>query len=86
MSDAAPAPVSGSSFYAAMRILPPPERAAMFAVYEFCRRVDDIADDPGPSRADRQTALDGWRSDLETIYAGRKRGNCKQAAAIAKPE
>ncbi len=81
MSDAAPAPVSGSSFYAAMRILPPPERAAMFAVYEFCRRVDDIADDPGPSRADRQTALDGWRSDLETIYAGRKRGK----AAFLEP-
>ena len=35
---------SGSSFYAAMRLLPPPERAAMFAIYAFCRVVDDVAD------------------------------------------
>ena len=37
--------VSGSSFYAAMRLLPKPERAGMFAIYAFCRQVDDIADD-----------------------------------------
>jgi phytoene synthase len=37
--------VSGSSFYAGMRILPKTEREAMFAIYGFCRMVDDIADD-----------------------------------------
>jgi phytoene/squalene synthetase len=35
---------SGSSFYTAMRLLPPLERTAIFAVYAFCREVDDIAD------------------------------------------
>jgi phytoene synthase len=62
--------VAGSSFYAALRILPPRQRAAMFAIYDFCRRVDDIADDPGPSRAERRSALDAWRADLDALYAG----------------
>ena len=39
---------SGSSFYAAMRILPRDQRAAMFQIYSFCRQVDDIADSNGP--------------------------------------
>ena len=39
---------SGSSFYAAMRILPRAQRDAMFQIYSFCRQVDDIADSDGP--------------------------------------
>ncbi|MFI4934119.1 MAG: presqualene diphosphate synthase HpnD [Caulobacterales bacterium] len=61
---------SGSSFYAAMRLLPPAERAAMFAIYAFCRQVDDIADEPGPSVAERRVQLDAWRADLAALYAG----------------
>ena len=38
------ATASGSSFYAAMRILPRAQREAMFQIYSFCRQVDDIAD------------------------------------------
>src|SRR5262249_48197347 len=33
-----------TSFYWAMRLLPAEKRQAMFAVYAFCRVVDDIAD------------------------------------------
>ena len=61
---------SGSSFYAAMRLLPPAERAAMFAIYAFCRVVDDIADEPGPTVEERRTELDLWRADLSALYAG----------------
>ena len=61
---------SGSSFYAAMRLLPPAERAAMFAIYGFCRVVDDIADEPGPSEAQRRKELAEWRQDLAALYAG----------------
>jgi squalene synthase HpnD len=61
---------SGSSFYAAMRLLPPAERAAMFTIYAFCRKVDDIADDPGPSPDERRTALNAWREDLDVLCAG----------------
>ena len=65
------AKVAGSSFYAAMRILPKAERAAMFAIYGFCRAVDDIADDAGrPPAPSRAAALDAWRADLEALYAG----------------
>ncbi len=60
---------SGSSFYAAMRLLPPAERAAMFAVYAFCRMVDDIADEPGPTVEERRVELDLWRADLAALYA-----------------
>ena len=35
---------SGSSFYWGMNILKSSRRRAMFAVYAFCRTVDDIAD------------------------------------------
>jgi phytoene synthase len=61
---------SGSSFYAAMRLLPPAERAAMFAIYGFCRVVDDVADEPGPSPDERRAELDAWRADLAALYAG----------------
>jgi len=61
---------SGSSFYAAMRLLPPPERAAMFAIYGFCRVVDDVADEPGPSAHERRVELDRWRVDVGGLFAG----------------
>lgn len=63
-------PASGSSFYAGMRLLPPAEREAMYAVYAFCRQVDDIADDQQGARQDRGAALDRWRADLDALYAG----------------
>ncbi|HVM98682.1 MAG TPA: presqualene diphosphate synthase HpnD [Caulobacteraceae bacterium] len=61
---------SGSSFYAAMRLLPPAERAAMFAIYAFCRVVDDVADEPGPTPDEQRKMLDDWRADLAALYAG----------------
>jgi len=70
------AKVSGSSFYAAMRILPPHERAAMFAIYDFCRKVDDIADDPGPTQQERREGLERWRADVAALYAGAAPASC----------
>ena len=60
---------SGSSFYAAMRILPQAQREAMFQIYSFCRQVDDIADSDGP-RAERLAALQQWRDDIDALYRG----------------
>jgi presqualene diphosphate synthase len=60
---------SGSSFYAAMRILPRDQREAMFQIYSFCRQVDDIADSDGP-RPERLAALQQWREDIEALYRG----------------
>lgn len=75
------AQVSGSSFYAGMRVLPKAERDAMYAVYGFCRIVDDIADDEEGARADRAAALDLWRADIESLYAG---GDPGRAALVAE--
>ena len=60
---------SGSSFYAAMRMLPREQREAMFQIYSFCRQVDDIADSPGP-REQRLAALQQWRDDIDALYQG----------------
>jgi phytoene synthase len=68
------AQVSGSSFYAAMRVMPKAERSAMFAIYSFCRMVDDIADDGTRPRPARATELDRWRADLGALYTGRPAG------------
>ncbi|KIZ44995.1 MULTISPECIES: presqualene diphosphate synthase HpnD [Rhodopseudomonas] len=59
----------GSSFYAAMRILPRAQREAMFQVYSFCRYVDDIADSDGPRDA-RLAQLQQWREDIDALYRG----------------
>jgi len=61
---------SGSSFYAAMRILPREQREAMFQIYSFCRQVDDIADSDGP-RTERLAALQQWRDDIDALYQDR---------------
>jgi presqualene diphosphate synthase len=85
MSDAvASAPAaqaSGSSFYAGMRMLPQAEREAMYAIYGFCRAVDDIADDHLGDRSARAAALDQWRRDLDALFAGRDPG---QAGLVAE--
>ena len=59
-----------SSFYAGMRVLPEAQRAAMFAIYAFCRAVDDIADEQGVDPAARRRDLDAWRADLAALYDG----------------
>jgi squalene synthase HpnD len=65
------APAAHSSFYSAMRILPEKQREGMFALYGFCREVDDIADDRGPATAaDRLAKLEHWRSDIAAMVAG----------------
>lgn len=60
---------AGSSFYWAMRILPPERRDAMFAIYAFCREVDDIADGD-MADAEKLRRLDMWRREIDAVYAG----------------
>ncbi len=58
---------SGSSFYWAMRLLPEQRRQAIFAVYGFCREVDNIADEEGLD-ADKRAALAHWRRAIGELY------------------
>ncbi len=60
---------AGTSFYWAMRLLPVERREAMFAVYAFCRVIDDIADSDDPP-AVKLAALADWRAEVAAIYAG----------------
>lgn len=60
---------SGSTFYWPMLLLPRSKRAAMFAIYAYCRRLDDIADEPGEPAAKRRD-LDQWRRDIHGLYVG----------------
>jgi len=77
------ASASGSSFYAAMRILPRAQREAMFQVYSFCRQVDDIADSDGP-RPERLAALQQWRDDIDALYRGHPPARLADYAASVK--
>ncbi len=76
--------VSRSSFYAGMRVLPQAEREAMFAVYAFCRAVDDIADDIDRDAADRTRALGAWRDDIAALFAGGAPGRAELVADAAR--
>src|ERR1700692_2638175 len=74
---------SGSSFYAAMRILPHDQREAMFQIYSFCRQVDDIADSDGP-RPERLAALAQWRDDIDALYRGHPPARVRDYVASVK--
>jgi phytoene synthase len=60
---------AGTSFYRGMRILPPDRRAAMYAIYAFCRLVDDIADEPAPIE-DKRRGLSAWRDRIAGLSKG----------------
>ncbi|MFT9330411.1 presqualene diphosphate synthase HpnD [Acetobacter persici] len=58
---------AGTSFAAGMRILPPMRRYGMYAIYAFCRVVDDIADGYEPM-PERKAALDAWHQRIVGLY------------------
>jgi presqualene diphosphate synthase len=74
----------GSSFYLAMRILRREQRDAMFAIYSFCRAIDDIADGDAPRPA-RLAGLRQWRDDIDALYRGETRpGTVHLARPVAR--
>jgi phytoene synthase len=66
---AAKVQASGTSFYSAMRLLPVARRNAMYAIYAFCREVDDIADEGG-TLEEKRAGLEDWRREIERVFAG----------------
>lgn len=60
---------AGTNFYYSFLVLPPAKRAAMYAIYAFMRRSDDIAD----GAANPAKALEGlrrWRADVQAAFDG----------------
>ena len=53
---------AGTSFYSGMRLLPRARREAMYAIYAFCREVDDIADGDAPRAGEAARSSQRWRA------------------------
>jgi phytoene synthase len=59
------------NFYYGLRLLPEPKRSAMFALYAYMRRIDDIADnEDGRPLERRSDELDTWRQTTHDILQG----------------
>jgi len=73
---------SRSSFRAGMVILPKARREAMYALYAFCREVDDIADD-GATFEVRTQGLQQWRQRISDLFKGQTSNTITAALAPA---
>ncbi len=60
---------SGSSFYYSLLFLPEKKRQAMFALYAFCREVDDAVDNIVDADA-AQSKLKWWREQIHLTFNG----------------
>lgn len=61
------ATAQGSSFHAAMLLLPKRKRKALLTLYALCRTLDDVVDD-APDAATAQTDLAAWRAELDNVF------------------
>lgn len=57
------------TFYLGTMLMPPPKRRAIWAIYVWCRRTDELVDGPQAQYTDEAT-LDRWEARLESIFAG----------------
>ncbi|RZC61792.1 hypothetical protein C5167_023571 [Papaver somniferum] len=58
------------TFYLGTLLMTPEKRKAIWAIYVWCRRTDELVDGPNASHITPK-ALDRWESRLEDLYAGR---------------
>lgn len=68
-----------TSFYYSFLVLPPPQRRAIIAVWDFCRVVDDAVDtqnDETKARAE----LDRWRHELDAAFGAGEPGTTQGRA------
>jgi phytoene synthase len=74
---ASPPPLAGrelivardTNFYYSFLVLPAAKRAAIVAVWDFCRAVDDAVDEADPADAPGQVAM--WRREVADCFEGR---------------
>lgn len=59
------------NFYYSFVLLPKAQRNAIYAVYAFNRRCDDLSDEPGMSPDARRSALENWRAELDAALDGK---------------
>lgn len=58
------------TFYLGTQLMTPEKARAIWAIYVWCRRTDELVDGPNASRI-TPAALDRWEERLEAIFAGR---------------
>ena len=63
---------AGTSFSWAMHLVPVQRRKAVYALFAFCREVDEVADGEAPPSL-KQILLMSWRNEIAHLYAGRPR-------------
>ena len=77
---------SGTSFYYAFRLLPAEKRRAIYALYSFCRVVDDCVDEQG---GEGEAGLERWLEEVQRCLCGRaatELGRELQRAVVAVPD
>ncbi|CEJ44009.1 15-cis-phytoene synthase CrtB [Umezakia ovalisporum] len=58
-----------ATFYLSTLLLSEEKRPAIWAIYAWCRRTDELVDGPGSAMTTPKT-LDLWEQQLESIFAG----------------
>lgn len=78
------------TFYFASHFIPRSKRAACYAVYAFCRYVDDIVDvamEQGDvTRDDAIRLVEQWRSDVVSLYEQLDSNDSRQMPSHRTPE
>jgi phytoene synthase len=57
-----------TNFYYSFLVLPPDKRRAIVAVWDFCRAVDDVTDEPETATPERELAK--WRQEVARCFDG----------------
>jgi 15-cis-phytoene synthase len=73
---------SGSNLVSAFRILPPDRRAAITALYAFCREVDDVVDECSEPQL-AAIKLAWWKTELDRLFSGQPTHPVSKALAPA---
>jgi phytoene synthase len=63
---------SSKTFFLSSKILPPEKERAFWAVYAFCRKTDDIADEGELAGEERIRRLGEWKGGLKAACLGKK--------------
>jgi len=59
------------TFYFGTKFFSPEKRRAVFAIYAWCRRTDDIVDKPRKEMGSLRSELADWGTRLEDVWEGR---------------
>lgn len=59
------------NFYYGLRLSPEPQRSALFTMYAWMRRADDLIDGSTLDPADQRAAIDKFLADTESTFQGK---------------